>query len=176
MSLVVRAAGDPTALVPAMRAAVQELDPELPADFRTLDDIVASSLDGRRFALVLLGVFAVVALLLAVTGIYGVTAYSVAQRTHEFGIRMALGARPRTVLAMVMREAARLALGGVAIGALAALALTRLIASWLVGVGASDPATFALVALALAAAALLASWVPARRAVRVDPMAALRSE
>ncbi len=173
LSIVVRGPG---ALVPALRAEVERLDPQLPVELRTLEQIVASSLDGRRFSLVLLAVFASVALLLALTGIYGVTAYSVAQRTQEIGIRMALGARPRAILGMVIREGAILALSGVAIGALAAVALTRLIASWLHGVSAVDPVTFALVALALGGAAVLACWVPARRAVGVDPMAALRSE
>jgi len=176
LSLVVRAAADPVALIPAMRAVLEGLDPELPADFRTLDQIVESSLDRRRFGLVLLAVFAAVALLLALTGIYSVTAYSVAQRTREIGVRMALGARPRLVLGAVIGEGARMALFGVAIGAAAALATTRLIASWLYGVGAADPSTFAWVALALTGAAVAACWVPARRAVRVHPAIALRAE
>jgi putative ABC transport system permease protein len=176
LSVVVRADVDPAGLVPAMRAVVQRLDPDLPVEFRTLDEIVESTLDHRRFSLVLIAVFAAVALLLALTGIYGVTAYSVAQRTREIGIRVALGARPRSVLGLVVGEGAIMALGGVAIGAAAALALTRLIASWLYGIGAGDPATFAVVGLALAGAAVAACWVPARRALRVDPMVALRTD
>ena len=173
LSIVVRGPG---AVESALRAELARLDPDLPVEIDPLDRLVASSLDGRRFTLILLSVFASVALLLALTGIYGVTAYSVAQRTNEIGVRMALGARPRAILAMVIREGVVLALAGVMLGALAAAALTRVIASWLHGVSAADPVTFAAAALVLAGAAVLACWVPARRAVNVDPMAALRSD
>ncbi|HKE14950.1 MAG TPA: ABC transporter permease [Kofleriaceae bacterium] len=176
LSVVVRARADPLGLIPELRAVLQRLDPELPAEIRTLEQIAASTLDGRRFSLVLLAVFAVVAFVLALTGIYGVTAYSVGQRTREIGIRVALGARPRAVLGMVVGEGAVMALGGVAVGAAAALALARLIASWLYGVGPGDPITFVVVGLALAGAAVAACWVPARRAVRVDPIVALRAD
>jgi predicted permease len=176
LSFVVRAERDPGALVPAMRAELQALDPALPAEFRTLEQVLSSSLDPRRFSLLLLGVFASVALLLAVTGIYGVTAYSVARRTREIGVRVALGARPRAVVAMVVGQGVAMALVGVAIGLAAALALARLLASALYGVSATDPVTFALVAFAVIGATLLACYLPARRAARIDPMVALRTE
>ncbi len=176
LSFVVRAERDPGALVPAMRAELHALDPALPAELRTLEQVVSSSLDPRRFSLLLLGAFASVALLLAVTGIYGVTAYSVARRTREIGVRVALGARPRAVVAMVVGQGVAMALVGVAIGLAAALALARLLASALYGVSASDPVTFALVAVAVIGATLLACYVPARRAARIDPMVALRTE
>ncbi|HKA91462.1 MAG TPA: ABC transporter permease [Haliangiales bacterium] len=176
LSFVVRAERDPAALVPAMRADLQALDPALPAQFRTLEQIVSSSLDSRRFSLLLLATFASVALLLAITGIYGVIAYSVARRTREIGVRVALGARPRAVVAMVVAQGAAMALVGVAIGLAAALALARLLAGALYGVRATDPVTFALVAVAVIGATLGACYVPARRAARVDPMVALRAE
>jgi putative ABC transport system permease protein len=176
LTFVVRAERDPAALVPAMRAELQALDPSLPAEFHTLMQVYKSSLDPRRFSLVLLGAFASVALLLAVTGIYGVTAYSVARRTREIGVRVALGARPRAVVAMVVGQGVAMAVVGVVIGLAAALGLARVLASALYGVSASDPVTFTLVAVAVVGATLLACYVPARRAARIDPMVALRSE
>jgi predicted permease len=176
LSFVVRAERDPGALIPAMRAELQRLDPTLPAEFRTLEQVVSSALDPRRFSLLLLGAFASVALLLAVTGIYGVTAYSVARRTREIGVRVALGARPRAVVAMVVGQGVAMALVGVAIGLAAALALARLLAGALYGVSATDPVTFGLVALTILGATLLASYLPARRAARIDPIVALRAE
>jgi predicted permease len=176
LSIVVRAEGDAAALVPAMREAVRSLDPEVPVTFRPLEQVYSSSLDQRRFSLVIFGVFACGALLLAALGLYGVVAYTVRQRTHEIGIRMALGARGRDIIRQVLRRGMTLAGIGIALGLVAALALTRVLASLLYEVGANDPATFACVALVLAAVALAACLIPARRASKVEPMEALRYE
>jgi len=146
------------------------------SDVRTLDQIAREPVEQRRFLMVLLGLFAALALVLAAVGIYGVMAYSVAQRTHEIGIRMALGAEQRDVLKLIVARGLVLAVVGVAAGVLAALALSRLMASLLYGVHPGDPATFAVVCLTLVAVALAASYIPARRATKVDPMAALRYE
>jgi putative ABC transport system permease protein len=139
-------------------------------------EIVSSSIAGRRFSMLLLGIFAALALVLAGVGIYGVISYAVAQRTHEIGIRMALGARPGDVLRVVVAQSMMPVLAGVGIGLAAALALTRLMANMLYGVKASDPGTFCAVALILSAVALAASIIPARRATRIDPTIALRHE
>jgi predicted permease len=176
LSVVVRAAVPPSSLIPAMRQTVRSLDPQLPVDFRTLDQIFSSSLDQRRFSLVIFGVFGAVALLLAAMGIYGVTTYAVAQRTQEIGIRMALGARMIDVLKMILRSAMTLALIGAAIGLAGALALTRLMSALLFGVTPTDLPTFAVVAVGLIAVALIACYLPARRATKVDPLVALRYE
>ncbi len=177
MVVVVRTQGDPAALAGAARAAMREIDPKQPiAHLRTLTEVVSSSLAPQRFNLVLLGLFAGLALALAVIGIYGMTAYSVTQRTREISLRMALGAQPRRVLRLVVREAGALAVIGVAVGLAVAVALTRLLSSLLYGVGSTDPLTFAAVALGLTLVALLAAWVPGLRATRVDPMLALRTE
>jgi putative ABC transport system permease protein len=177
VSLVVRTAADPAALLPAVRRAVLGLDPELPVfDARPLDDVVAESVAGRRFQAVLLQAFAGLALLLAAVGVYGVLSDAVGRRTREIGIRMALGAQPRQVLRLVLGEGMTLALGGLALGVPAALVLARTLKSFLFGVAPGDPRTLAAVSLLLAAAALVASYLPARRATRVDPMVALRAE
>jgi putative ABC transport system permease protein len=176
LSMVVRGSVSPSALVPAMRQAVKSLNPELPLDFRTLDQIFSSSLDQHRFSLVILGVFGAVALVLAAMGIYGVSSYTVAQRTQEIGIRMALGARMSDVLKLVLRSTMALALIGAAIGLAGALALTRLLTSLLFGVTPTDTATFVVVAVGLIAVALMSCYVPARRATKVDPLVALRYE
>jgi putative ABC transport system permease protein len=179
-ALVVRTdAADPAALAPAVRAEVRALDPEVPAfAVQTLEQMVANSRAAfmRRYPAYLTGVFACVALLLALVGIYGVVSYAVAQRTHEIAVRVALGARTRDVLRLVLGHGLLLALGGIALGAVGALALTRLISGLLFGVSAADPAVYGLVALLLATVALLACLVPARRATKVDPMVALRYE
>ena len=141
-----------------------------------MEQIIARSIAGRRFSMLLLGVFAIVALLLAVVGIYGVVSYTVARRTHEIGIRMALGAKPREVLALVAGQAMAPVGAGVAIGLAAACGLTRLMAAMLYGVRATDPATFLGVTAGLCAVALAASSVPAIRASHVDPTVALRDE
>ena len=176
LSIVVRSRNQPQALIPAMRAAVEALRPDVPLRFRTLDQVFSSSLDQRRFILSLFGVFAVVALLIAAIGVYGVMAYTVTQRTQEIGIRMALGARGADVLRLALGQGMRLAVPGVAMGLLAAFALTRLMKSLLFGVEATDPLTFTAIASLLMIVALLACLIPARRATKVDPMIALRCD
>lgn len=164
-------------LAPVLRAAAWDTDAGVTVSaVQTLDEVVAASTSSPRFYLLLLGSFAAVALALAAVGIYGVMSYSVARRRNEIGIRMALGARPADVLRLVMREAAGVCAAGAAAGLAAALALSRLMGGLLYGVGATDPATFAVVAAVLSVVALAATYVPARRAVRVDPLLALRAE
>lgn len=177
MTILVRTANDPRLIAPAARAALQQLDPELPlAGVATMDQLLADSLSRSRFTMLLLGIFASVALLLAAVGIYGLIAYSVTQRTQELGIRIALGAQRRDVLRLVLAQGTRLTFLGVAIGLFAALALSRLLSTLLFAVSATDPLTFAGVAALLAVVALLACFIPARRATRVDPIVALRYE
>ncbi|HEX5706694.1 MAG TPA: ABC transporter permease [Pyrinomonadaceae bacterium] len=177
LSLTVRTSVEPTSLAPALRDAVRSLDRELPAyDVKTMDDVVASSVADRRASTLLLSVFAGVAVLVAGLGIYGVISYSVAQRTHEIGIRMALGAQGRDVFSLVVGQGLSLVAVGVVVGVGAALLLTHLMRSMLYGVSATDPWTFAGVAAVLVGVALLACVVPARRATRVDPVIALRYE
>jgi predicted permease len=177
MHLVVRSATDPAGLIGAIRGAVAGVDGSLPIfGIATMKQEVNDSVTTRRLTLALLGFFSLLALALAAMGVYGVVSYAVALRSHEIGIRMALGAEPRKVLRLVMRQGARLAALGVAAGLAGALGLTQLLKSLLYGVSASDPPTFAAVAAVLAAVVLLASYMPARRAMRVDPVVALRQE
>ena len=177
LSLAVRTTVEPESLAGAVRGAVLALDKNQPVyDVRTMDDVRSASVAGRRMVVILFGVFAVLALLLAAIGIYGVLSYAVAQRTHEIGIRVALGARRMDVLRLVVGQGMRLVMLGVGLGVAGAFAVTRLLESLLFGVSATDPATFAGVAAILSAVALLACYIPARRATRVDPMVALRYE
>jgi putative ABC transport system permease protein len=177
MSLALRTEADPMALAPAVRAIVASLDKNVPI-FRveTLDTALASEVASQRFNMALLVGFAALALLLAVIGIYGVMAYAVGQRTHEIGIRLALGAVPANVLRMILLQGAKLAVIGVVLGVGAGFALTRLLSTMLFQVKASDPLTFAAGAIILFAAALAACWIPARRATKVSPLVALRYE
>ncbi len=177
MNLTVRSQTDPASLTSAVIGQIHSLDPDLAvAHIRTMAQVISSSVAGPRFNALLLGVFAGVALFLAAIGIYGVMAYAVTQQTHELGIRLALGAQPRNVLHLVLRRGVRLAGVGATFGVAAALALTRLMAGLLYDVSATDPVTFSCVVILLLAIALLACYVPARRAMRVDPMVALRYE
>jgi len=177
MALVVRTQGEPTALLPAIREAVWAQDPNLPmADIRTMASVVRESMARTSFTMVLLGIAALVALLLGTVGIYGVISYVVTQQTREMGIRLALGAEESRVAGMVLRQGGILAAVGIAMGLAGALGLTRLMEALLFGVSTTDPLTFALVPVLLAAVALLASWIPARRAARTDPVNALRAE
>ncbi|MGB0033922.1 MAG: FtsX-like permease family protein, partial [Candidatus Acidiferrales bacterium] len=175
--LVIRAASDPSALAQAAIEEVHKADPNLPVTHvMTLDDLLSDSVSPRRFSTILLGIFAILALVLAAIGIYGVMSYVVSWRTREIGIRIALGAQRRDVWNLIVGRGARLAFTGIALGLAGALALTRLLASMLYGVGPGDPLTFTCVALLLAGVAMFACYVPARRAMRVDPMVALRHE
>jgi len=177
MAVVIRTAADPLSLVPALRSQVQSLDKNLPVfEVSTMDQYLAEQVATRRFNMLLLGLFAGLALVLAVVGIYGVTAYSVAQRTHEVGIRVALGATGRDVLRLALRRSLLLTLVGLAIGLAGALALTRFLSSLLYGVRPTDFLTFMAVSIVLAVAAFAASYIPARRASEVDPIEALRYE
>ncbi|HVB87121.1 MAG TPA: ABC transporter permease [Candidatus Dormibacteraeota bacterium] len=177
MRLVVKSRVDPASLISAIRAAVATIDKDQPIfAISTMNQLVSDSVATRRITLVLLGLFSALALVLAAIGIYGVISYSVAQRTHEIGIRMALGAQHTDVLRMVLKQGAKIAIAGVAIGVAASLGLMQLMSSLLFGVSAGDPLTFTGVAILLVLVALLACYIPARRALRVDPMVALRYE
>ena len=180
MTIVVRTPLEPVTVMPAIKAAVYGGGSDQTIyDVRTMQEIAAESMSSQRFPMILLGVFAGLALLLASIGVYGVISYSVTQRTHEIGIRMTLGAEKRTVFRMVIAQGLRLAVVGLAIGAVAALILARVLSSFshlLYGVGAGDPLTFVAVSLMMTAVVVSACYIPARRAMRVDPMTALRHE
>jgi predicted permease len=177
MYLVVKTASAPSALGVSIAKAIQSLDPDLPVfDVKAMDERLSDALARRRFSMLLLGVFAVIALILAAVGVYGVMAYSVTQRTHEIGIRLALGAQKRDILMLVIRQALSLVSLGIAAGLVVALALTRVMTSLLYGVSVTDRWTLVVTPLLLAGVALAASYLPARRAAKVDPMVALRYE
>jgi len=177
MTVALRTSADSAGILSAVKSELHALDPDLPMYYvRTMGQRVDESLARRRFSMLLLGVFASVALALATIGIYGVMAYLVSQGTREIGIRMALGATERDVLGLIVRQGMTLAVSGLAIGLAGAFVLARLIRSLLFGVQASDPATFVGISVLLAFIALLASYIPARRAARIDPMISLRCD
>ncbi|HEY6402775.1 MAG TPA: FtsX-like permease family protein, partial [Blastocatellia bacterium] len=168
---------DPVPMTAAIVKEIQAVDPEMPVyDVGSMDQRLYGSLARQRLSMFLLGVFALIALILAAIGVYGVMAYSVSQRTHEIGVRIALGARPNAILRLVIRQALILAALGIAIGLVGAFALTRVMSSLLFGVSATDLLTFVITSLLLGSIALMASYIPARRAAKVDPISALQHE
>jgi putative ABC transport system permease protein len=174
---VIRTSGNPESLAQPVRSTVQALDRSLPiADMQPMQVYVDKARGPARFSLILIGVFAVIAVVLAAVGLYGVLATLVRQRTAEIGVRMAFGAPSKSILGLVVGQGFRLSVAGIVLGLVAAFGLTRLMSSMLVDVRATDPVTFAAVSLLFLAIALVACWVPARRASRLDPNAALRSE
>jgi putative ABC transport system permease protein len=175
MSLIVHTSSSPKQFVNAVRAQVTSIDRDEPVSaIQTMDEVIEASIAQPKLTLVLLGIFATLALTLAVIGIYGVIAYSVIQRTQEVGIRRALGAQQADILKLVVGQGLGLAAGGVVVGFVGAFALTRLISGLLFQVSPTDPATFSGIAILLVLAAVAASYIPARRAARTDPMQALR--
>jgi putative ABC transport system permease protein len=177
LSVILRTTLDPKSETSALRGALNEINKNQPlVNVRTMEDSMATSVAQPRFRTWLLGLFAVLALLLSTIGIYGVMSYSVTQRVHEMGIRIALGAQPRQVFQLVTGQGLRLALLGVGIGCVASIALTRVLRSFLYDVSALDPITYLSVAAVLVSVGLLASYLPARRATKVDPLIALRYE
>lgn len=177
LSYVLRTTTDPNTEISALRSVVRDLSPNQPVvKVRTMEENISGSISAPRFRSVLLGIFAATALLLSVIGLYGLISYSVSQRVHEIGIRMTLGAEPGDVLRMIIGHGLKLAIIGVVVGLAGAFALSRILSQFLFGISATDPTTFAGVALLLTFVAALASYLPARRATRVDPMIALRYE
>jgi putative ABC transport system permease protein len=177
MDLIVRADGDPMTLLPALRTQVLALDPELPIyKAKRMEEYVAASIAQRRFTSLLCTIFAGAGLLLAIVGLFGVMSYSVAQRTHEIGVRVAVGAEKTDILQLILKEGMFITSLGIGVGLVGTLALSSILKSQLYGVTATDPFTFLGVVFALAFGALLACYIPARRATRVDPMVALRYE
>jgi putative ABC transport system permease protein len=177
MTLVVRTDGDPAAIAPAIQREIRTLDPNQPlSDVRTMNQVMSEWVERSRFNTLLLGLFAGLATLLSAVGIFGVMNYSVALRTRELGLRLAVGAQPRQVLLLVLKQGLALTIVGVGLGLVAAFGLTRLLSGLLFGVGAFDVTTFASISLLLVIVSLLACYLPARRAMRIDPLSALRYE
>jgi putative ABC transport system permease protein len=177
MTVIVKGTSDPSQLISSMRAAVKEIDPDQPIyNPRTMDEIRAESVAPERLNLTLLSLFAGIALVLAIVGIYGVMSYSVTQRTHEIGIRMAIGARPRDVFAMILGHGMKLTIIGVVIGLVLAFVLTRLMETMLFGVAPTDATTYTAISVLLVSVALLACYLPGRRATKVEPTISLRYE
>jgi ABC-type antimicrobial peptide transport system permease subunit len=175
--VLLKSTGDPLLLSEAVRQRIHAIEPNRAVyDVKRLSDYVSSTLTDRRFQMILLSSFAAMALLLAAVGLYGVTSFLVSLRTREIGLRAALGATPARIFGQILREGALMTAAGVAIGLAAALALTRYIASFLFGVGATDPITLVTVPLLLACVSAVALWLPARRATNIDPMEALRQD
>jgi predicted permease len=172
--VVMQTAGDPASVMASARRIAHELRPDVPPVLRTIESVIAESVSDRRFVLVLVGVFGAAAIVLATLGVYSVISYLVTQRRQEIGVRVALGAQKGDVLHLVLRQGGALALIGIGLGAVGALFLTRLLKGLVFGVSTTDPLAFGGVILLLIAVALLASWLPARRATRVDPMDVLR--
>jgi putative ABC transport system permease protein len=177
MTLVVRTDGEPAAIAPAIQREIRTLDPNQPvSDLRTMNQVMSEWVSRSRFNTLLLGLFAGLATLLSAVGIFGVMNYSVALRTRELGLRLAVGAQPRQVLLLVLKQGLLLTIAGVILGLAAAFALTRLLSGLLFGVAAVDVTTFATISLLLVVVSLLACYLPARRAMRIDPLTALRYE
>jgi putative ABC transport system permease protein len=177
MTLVIRTAGDPAEMAPVIRREIAAIDADQPvSDVRTMTQVMADTVSRARFNTLLLGIFAGLATLLAAVGIFGVMNYSVQLRTREIGLRMALGAQPGRMLMLVLRQGLVLTLIGIGVGLAGALALARVMSGLLYGVTASDPATFAVIVVVLAVVSLVACYIPARRATRVDPLIALKYE
>jgi putative ABC transport system permease protein len=177
MTLVIRTEADPAAIAPAVQREIRSLDPNQPvSDVRTMNQVMSETVSRARFNTVLLVLFAGLATLLSAVGIFGVMNYSVALRTREIGLRLAIGAQPRQVLLLILRQGLLLTAIGVVIGLAAAFALTRLLSGLLFGVAAGDASTFASISVLLIAVSLVACYLPARRAMRIDPLQALRYE
>jgi putative ABC transport system permease protein len=176
LAVVARTSGDPLSLVNAAREQVKALDKDQPVTITTMEQLFSDSVAGQRLNALMLGVFGAMAVGLAMVGVFGVVNYSVSQRTHEIGVRIALGAQARDIFKLVVGQGMTLALAGVGAGVAGALALTRFISKLLYEVSPTDSATFVAVTLLLALVALAACWIPARRAAKVDPMVALRQE
>ena len=177
MTVIVKGQSDPNQLISSLRQQVKAVDPDQPIyNIRSMDEIRSESVASERLNLTLLSIFAGIALILAIVGIYGVMSYTVTQRTHEIGIRMAIGAQPSDVFKMVIGQGMLLALIGVGLGLIGAFALTRLMATMLFDVAPTDPVTFAVIAVLLTSVALVACFIPGRRATKVDPVISLRYE